>query len=76
LTRTPLWNFTYKNGQYNHSAFVGITTDDSPEFGMDLGRSFSPVSAFGYTVAAVKALNDKIASLEAQVYTLTHGTVN
>lgn len=64
MLRTPLWDFTYKSGAYNNQAFVGITTDDSPEFGMDLGKSFNPISAHGYTVAAIKALHARIVALE------------
>ena len=65
MLRTPLWDFTYKSGAYNNQQFMGITTDDSPEFGMDLGKSFNPVSAHGYTIAAIKALHARIAVLEA-----------
>lgn len=65
LRRTPLWDFDYNNGGYQQTRFVGITTDDSPEFGMDAGQSFNPVSAFGYTVAAIKALAAKVEALEA-----------
>lgn len=67
MLNTPLYEFTYKSGAYNGQRFVGITTDDSPEFGMDLGRSFNPVSAFGYTVAAVKALQAEVEDLRARV---------
>jgi hypothetical protein len=67
ILQTPLWNFTYKSGAYNGQAFVGITTNDSPEFGMDQGRSFNPVTAFGYTVAAFKALHAQLELLQADV---------
>ena len=59
---TPLYNFTYKSGALNNQEFTGIITDYSPVFGMDRdaahpgGKSFNPVSAFGYTVAAFKQL--------------------
>lgn len=67
LLRTPVWDFTYKGGSYNHTRFVGITTDDSPEFGMDLNRSFNPVSAFGHTVLAIQELQREIDALKKQV---------
>lgn len=66
ILRAPVYNFTYRSGAYNNTHFVGITTDDSPEFGMDEGRSFNPVSAFGYTVLAIKELERRIAVLEAK----------
>lgn len=66
LLRTPLYRFRYKSGAYNRQRFVGITTDDSPAFGMDKGRSFNPVSAFGFTVAAIQELAARLAALEAR----------
>jgi hypothetical protein len=66
LVVTPLYRFHYKNGAYNHQRFVGITTDDSPEFGMDKGRSFNPVNAFGYSVAAIKELARRLDQIEAR----------
>lgn len=66
MLSAPLWDFDYKSGAYNHQRFVGITTDDSPIFGMDEGRSFNPVTAFGYTVAAFKALARRVVVLESQ----------
>jgi hypothetical protein len=62
---TPLYRFTYKSGSYSGTEFVGIVADDSPDFAMDAGRSFNPVSAFGYTVAAFKALEARVRALEA-----------
>jgi hypothetical protein len=64
LLNAPLFRFVYTNGAYNNTEFVGITTDDSPTFGMDEGRSFNPVTAFGYTVAAIKELSAKIDRIE------------
>jgi hypothetical protein len=61
----PLFRFTYKSGAYNRTQFLGITTEDSPEFSMDEGRSFNPISACGYLMAAVKALAARVAALEA-----------
>lgn len=65
MRHTPVFEFTYKNGSYNGQSFIGITTDDSPEFGMDRGRSFNPVSAFGYTVLALQEIARRLDVLEA-----------
>lgn len=65
ILATPVKRYTYKSGAYNSSEFQGIVADHSPEFAMDNGRSFSPVSAFGYTVQAIKALTERIIALEA-----------
>lgn len=64
ILQTPIYNFSYKSGAYSNTKFVGIVAEDSPEFAMDAGRSFNPISAFGYTVAAIKALNTRITKLE------------
>ena len=70
ILQTPLWRFRYKSRAYHNQRFVGITTDDSPEFGMDQGRSFNPVNAFGFTVAAIKALARKLDKATADIATL------
>lgn len=70
ILATPLFDFDYKSGSYNGQRFVGITTDDSPAFGMDDGRSFNPVTAFGYTVAAFKEIERRLAVAEATINTL------
>lgn len=68
---TPIFRFRYKSG-WNSQEFVGITTDDSPEFGYDRsethpqGKAFNPVSAFGHTVSAIKALLRRVEALEAR----------
>ena len=41
--------------------------DEFPEVMHHEGRIFSPVSAFGYTVAAFQAQNDEIQALKAEV---------
>ena len=65
ILQTPVKHFIYKSGAYNHSEFQGIIADYSPEFAMDEGRVFNPVSAFGYAVQAIKALTERIQQLEA-----------
>lgn len=66
IRSTPVWQFTYKNGAYNGETFYGITTDDSPIFGMDGGKSFNPVTAFGATVLALRDLDARLAALERE----------
>lgn len=66
LRSTPVYAFTYKNGAYNGETFFGITTDDSPLFGMDGGKSFNPVTAFGATVLALQDLDARLRALEAR----------
>lgn len=61
---TPIYRFTYKNGAYNGETFYGITTDDSPLFGMDGGKSFNPVTAFGVSVLALQDLDARVRALE------------
>lgn len=66
ILATPVKRFKYKSDAYNGSEFHGIIADYSPEFAMDDGRVFNPVSAFGFTVQAVKALTERITALEAK----------
>ena len=46
------------------TTYAGVMGDEFREVMHHNGRIFSPVSAFGYTVQAVKALEAKIAHLE------------
>jgi hypothetical protein len=73
LLETPVIEFEYKNGGYNGSRFQGIVADWSPEFAMDEGRVFSPVSAFGYTVQSIKELTRRLAAAENELATLRGG---
>lgn len=72
ILATPVKHFRYKGGSYNGSEFHGIIADWSPEFAMDPepahpnGRSFNPVNGLGFTIQAIKALNDRIEALEAK----------
>jgi len=65
IRATPLHRFRYKSGAYNGQEFVGIVADDSPAFAMDAGRVFNPISAFGYTVAAMRELARRLERVEA-----------
>lgn len=47
--------------------YVGIMADEFPEVMHHEGRIFSPPSAFGYTVAAFQAMDNKIRELEGQI---------
>jgi hypothetical protein len=72
LLRTPIYRFRYRNGSFPGTEFVGIVTDESPEFGMDfdpdLGvfKSFNPVNAFGYSVLAIQELERRLRIVEAR----------
>jgi hypothetical protein len=66
IRATPVYQFTYKSGAYNGETFFGIVTDESPLFGMDRGKSFNPVTAFGATVLALRDLDARVAALEAR----------
>jgi hypothetical protein len=73
---TKVVRFRYKGGAYSGSVFHGIVSDWSPAFAMDPdaahpnGRSFNPISAFGYTVQAIKALKDHDEAIVASLQTL------
>jgi hypothetical protein len=70
----PLWRFRYRDGQYGASEFVGVMSNTTPEVMMDPspehpeGRSFSPVSAFGYTAAAIAELRKELAAARNPFY--------
>lgn len=66
IRRTPVYAFTYKNGAYNGEVFYGIVTEYSPLFGMDAGKSFNPVTAFGATVLSLQDLDARVRALEAR----------
>ncbi len=74
ILRTPVKHFRYKGGSYSGTEFHGIIADWSPEFAMDPdgahpnGRSFNPVSAFGYSVLAMQALDARLRALEEKVH--------
>jgi len=80
ILSTPLYNFTYKSGAMNNQQFTGIITDYSPTFGMDKndlfpnGKSFNPVTSFGYTVGAIKQLSSKLTLLENGTISIKQNT--
>jgi hypothetical protein len=65
ILKTRIVDFTYKTGAYNGTQFTGPIADWSPVFSMDGGSVFNPISAFGYTVEAIKALYTLIQELTA-----------
>jgi hypothetical protein len=67
ILRTPVYDFTYRNGAYNGETFTGIVTEESPAFSMDNGKSFNPVTAFGTTVLALQEIARQINELRGDV---------
>lgn len=67
LLRTPVHRFQYRSGAYQGTVFHGIVADESPAFVMDAGRSFNPISAFGYSALSIQALQREIDELRAEV---------
>lgn len=63
VLRTPLYAFTYREGDPN-TRHVGIMADESPEFVRLAGTAFDPINGFGYTAAAIKALELRLRALE------------
>lgn len=76
MVSAPVFDYYYKNGAYSGTLFHFTTIDDAPWVGMDPdaahpnGRSFNPETFAGYTMLSVRALNDRIASLEKEVAVL------
>lgn len=70
LLGSRLYEYSYKSGAFGGQRFIGITTDDSPTFGMDRdgmhpgGKSFNTPTAFGYTVAAIRELERRLTRVE------------
>jgi hypothetical protein len=70
VLRVPLVRFTYKNGSFNGEEFLGLITDHSPTFGMDVdeahpaGKSLNVVTAIGHLIASVQVLHARLAALE------------
>lgn len=70
ILNTPIYVFRYKSGAYANTEFVGIVAEDSPAFAMDAGKSFNPISAFGYTVTAFKQMAAQLEDLKREVEAL------
>lgn len=73
ILSAPVFDFTAKGGAYSGTLFTGLTVDDSKWIGMDPderhphGRSFNPVTTFGYTVLAFKALEERLRAAEHRI---------
>lgn len=70
LLGTGVYEFTYKEGARtttgdHKTVYTGIMADELPEVMHHNGRIFSPVSAFGEAVLAIKALASRIDQLQA-----------
>jgi len=78
---TTAYNFRYRDwtkakgasrmvttGDYR-TEYAGVMADEMPEVMHHEGRIFSPVSAFGYTVAAFHAVQAQIDTLRGQLQT-------
>ncbi len=72
MLATPVRRFIYRSQAYGGQAFHGIIADEAPAFVMDPdaahpeGRSFNPVSSFGFTIQAIKQLAARLTDLEAR----------
>jgi len=66
IRQTPVYRFQYKSGAYQAQQFIGITTRTSPLFGMDAGKAFNPVTAFGVTVLSLQDLDRRLRALEGR----------
>jgi hypothetical protein len=70
LLAAPVYNFRYRGGAFTHETFTGVVTDYTPALGMDPdaahphGRSLNVVNANGYTIGAIKALDQRLRALE------------
>jgi hypothetical protein len=67
ILNAPVFDFIYRDGRYNGQKFTGITTDDSPVFGKDNGKSLNEITLFGYLINAMKAQQQQIEDLRCEV---------
>ena len=77
MVATPVYDFQYKSQDESDehvistgdriTKYTGIMADDAPWATHYKGRILNPVNTFGYTVLAIRALNEKLAKLEAKV---------
>ncbi len=67
VLKTQYYHYTYVNGRYNKSEFVGSYSEISPHLMMDKGRTFSPVNATSFNSLAIQALHARIEALERRV---------
>jgi len=77
IIATPVYDFQYKSKAESDehvistgdltTTYTGIMADEAPWATHYKGRILNPINTFGYTVLAIKALNEKIAKLETMV---------
>jgi hypothetical protein len=73
ILRTNIYSFTYKKTDYPNQKFVGLVTDEAPEFGQypdnahPNGRALNVVNAVGYLMAAIKAQQAEIDALRTEL---------
>ena len=65
LVSATVYDFTYKKNE--RDIHHGVMADEFPEIMWDQGRAFSPVSAFGFTIQAIKELVRRVEILEGEV---------
>ena len=70
---TRVYPFTFKDGYGTHdyvTEYLGPMADEAPWAMHHKGGVFNPISAFGHTVLAFQALEERLKELEAQVIAL------
>ena len=72
LLGAGVYEFRYREGARpttgdRETVYTGVMADEVPEVMHHGGRIFSPVSAFGQAVLAIKALAARLAKLETEL---------
>lgn len=75
MVETPVYDFKYKHKDESderiqstgdlETTYTGIMADEAPQYMHFGGRILNPISTFGHTVLAIKALESRLAALEA-----------
>ena len=66
ILEATAYNFKYKKGKGTgtNDLYAGVMADEIPEVMHHNGTIFSPISGFGYILAGMQALNEKVKKLE------------
>lgn len=64
LTETPIYDWTYKGEDHRRT---GVVSDEPSDMPWMAGETFDPLTAFGYTVQAIKALQEEIQELRDEI---------
>jgi hypothetical protein len=72
LLNVPVYEFNYAEGARPttgdfETRYTGVMAEDMPEVMHHGGRIFSPVSAFGQCVLAIKGLYEKLSEIESRL---------